>query len=294
MRSRVLLSALLFALVVLAPARAATSKVSITAQGFTPSAVTIAVGDTVTWTNNDTVNHQVDSNRAGFMSPLLKPGESYSFVYKNAGKFAYGDTVVKRNKGSVTVQAAATAVTQTASPTVVVYGLATTLSGAVSTRASGQTVTVFAKPYGQTAFTQVGSVVTTNNGAWSLVVKPRIETTYEARWRPTGATVSSAPAMVKVKPQVGLRVKSARGRVVTFFTRVRGARSFGGKILAFQRKNSRGRWVTLRKVTLASTSSATFRSRLPRGRSRVRLFMPAAQAAPGYVAGISRVLTLTR
>jgi hypothetical protein len=97
-----------------------------------------------------------------------------------------------------------------------------------------------------------------------------------------------------VRPQVGFRVKAARGRVVTFFTKVRGARSFAGKFVNLQRKNRLGRWVTLKRVTLGSTSSATFKSRLPRGRSTVRLFMPAAQAAPGYVAGISRSLTLSR
>jgi plastocyanin len=281
--------------VALSPARAATFKVTIAKSGFTPSAVTIGLGDTVTWTNTDTSSHQVESKTASFTSPLLKPGESYSFVYKKAGKFAYSDLVVKRNKGTVTVQAPAAAVSQRVSPALVVYGLPVTLSGAVTTRGSGETVTVFAKPYGQTQFAAIGSAVSSGNGNWSYIVKPTIETTYEARWKPpTTAQVVSAPALVRVRPQVGLRVKAARGRVVTFVTKVRGARSFAGKSLNFQRRNRLGRWVTLKKVTLGSRSSATFRSRLPSGRSTVRLYMPATQAAPGYVAGISRRLVLTR
>jgi plastocyanin len=294
MRSRILLAALLIALVALAPARAATFTITITPVGFTPSAVTIGPGDTVTWTNADVSSHQVESKSAGFSSPLLKPGDRYSFVYKSAGRFAYQDMVVKTNKGTVTVAAGAAAVTQKASRSLVVYGLTTTLSGAVSSKASGQTVTVHSKPFGQTQFTAVGSAISSTNGNWSFIVKPALQTTYEARWTVSTTTATSSPAVVNVRPQVVFRVKAANRRVVTFFTKVRGARPFGGKFVNLQRKNGLGRWVTLRKVTLGTTSSATFKARLPRGASSLRLFMPQTQAAPGYVAGISRTLTLTR
>ena len=295
MRSRVLLLALLLALLALAPARAATFTVTITKDGFSPKALTVAPNDTVTWTNGDTSTHQVESKSANFKSPVLQPGQSYSFVFKTAGKFNYTDLVVKRLKGAVTVQVGgAVTVTQKAVPALVVYGGSTTLSGAVSNKRAGETVNVFAKPFGQNQFAAVGSAVSGPNGSWSFVVKPRLQTAYEARWKPTGPIVVSPQTMVNVKPQVGLVKKAARGRVVTFFSKVRGARSFAGKSVNLQRKNRFGRWVNLKRVTLGSTSAATFKARLPRGRSTVRVFMPAAQAAPGYVAGTSRVLTLTR
>ena len=295
MRIRVALAALMLALLALAPARAATVTVTITKDGFTPSAVTVAPNDTVTWTNADSATHQVESKSANFKSPLLQPGQTYSFVFKTAGKFNYTDLIVKRLKGSVTVQAGgAVTVTQQVAPQLVVYGGSVTLSGAVSSRQAGQTVNVFAKPFGQTQFATVGSATTGPSGAWSFVVKPRLQTAYEARWKPTGPLVTSPQSTVNVKPQVGFSVRSARGRIVTFFTKVRGVRSFGGKYVNLQRRNSLGRWVNLKRVTLGSTSAATFKTRLPRGRSRVRVFMPAAQAAPGYVAGTSRVLTLSR
>jgi plastocyanin len=294
MRTRVLLSALLFALLALAPARAATFTVTITKDGFTPKALTVAPNDTVTWTNGDTATHQVES-KGNFKSPVLQPGQSYSFVFKTAGKFNYTDLVVKRLKGVVTVQAGgAVTVTQKAVPALIVYGGSTTLYGAVSNKRPGETVNVFAKPFGQNQFAAVGSAVSGPNGSWSFVVKPRLQTAYEARWRPTNQTVVSPQTMVNVKPQVGLVRKAASGRVVTFFSKVRGARSFAGKYVNLQRKNRFGRWVNLKRVTLGSTSAATFKARLPRGRSTVRVFMPAAQAAPGYVAGTSRVLTLSR
>jgi plastocyanin len=297
MRSRILLTLLLVFVVVLTPARAATFGISITRTGFTPSTLTVSVGDSVVWANADTANHQVESKSAGFTSPVLKPGETFTFTYQTPGRFAYQDQVVKKNRGTVTVQGATgppIAVTAAASKALVVYGATVTLAGAVSSKRAGETVTVYAQPFGTPAPAAVGAAITGSDGRWTYLVRPKLQTAYQARWKPTATTATSPSLTVKVRPQVGLRVQAARGRVVTFFTKARGVRSFAGKVLFFQRRNAFGQWVTLRKVTLGSTSAATFKARLPRGRSRVRTFMPARQAGPGYVAGISRTLVLTR
>ena len=200
MNRRLLLPVLLLALVFLGPAGAATTfTVSITKGGFVPKDLTIAPGDTITWTNADTSTHQVVSKDAGFASPLLKPGESYSFLFETAGRYAYEDpTVKKRTRGSVTVKPASqptTAVlTATASRALLVYGSALTLSGTVSSQRSGETVTVFSQPYGQTAPAAIGSALSTTGGGWSFIVKPALQTSYEARWKPaTGQMTTSSP-----------------------------------------------------------------------------------------------------
>lgn len=296
MRSRTLLAVLLAALVVLAPARAATFTVSITKGGFSPGALTIAVGDTVTWRNDDTTSHQIASKGAGFTSPLLKPGETFSFTYKNAGRFSYQDETVKKNHGTVTVQSSSTgaiSVTAAASKTLVVYGGTVTLSGATSSKRAGEAVTIFAQPYGTAALAAIGSATTDDGGSWSFIVRPKLETVYEARWKPA-ATATSPLVKVRVRPQVLFRVRAASGRTVTFFTKARAARSLAGKVLFLQRRNAFGQWVILRKATLTATSAVTFKARLPSGRSRVRMFMPKAQAGAGYVAGVSRTLVLVR
>ena len=92
----------------------------------------------------------------------------------------------------------AVAVTQKATPALVVYGGAVTLSGTVSNRRAGETVTVFAKPTGQNQFASVGSATSAPNGNWSFIVKPRLQTAYEARWRPTDQTVTSPQTDVNV------------------------------------------------------------------------------------------------
>jgi plastocyanin len=297
MRTRILFPVLLVALVVLAPARAATFTVAITKGGFVPEALTIAAGDTVTWRNDDTTSHQIASKSANFTSPLLKPGETFSFTYKNAGRFSYQDETVKKNHGTVTVQGAPTApisVTASASRTLVVYGSTVTLSGATSSKRAGETVTIFAQPFGAAAFAAIGAATTEGGGTWSFIVRPKLETVYEARWKPAAATATSSPVKVQVRPQVLFRIKAASGRTVTFFTKARAVRSLAGKTLYLQRRNAFGQWVILKRTTLTATSAVTFKARLPAGRSRVRMFLPKAQAGPGYLAGISRTLVLTR
>ena len=58
MRRLALVALAVASLAVAAPAGAATIHVSIKKSGFSPSSVRINFGDTVTWTNTDTSNHQ--------------------------------------------------------------------------------------------------------------------------------------------------------------------------------------------------------------------------------------------
>ena len=73
--------------------------VSITSSGFEPQSIKIKVGQTVTWTNNDALPHQVatdpyptEDGLVGFKSQnaTLK-SKTYSFTFARAGVFAYHD-----------------------------------------------------------------------------------------------------------------------------------------------------------------------------------------------------------
>jgi hypothetical protein len=96
-----------------------------------------------------------------------------------------------------------------------------------------------------------------------------------------------------VRPAIKLTLVSTHGSVGTFSTTVTAARSFAGKFVLVQRLASTGA-TTLRKVTLDSSSTATFKVRMHRGSSQLRGVMPTSQAAPGYIAGFSNVLTISR
>jgi plastocyanin len=276
-----------------APTAAAdTVTVAINRAGFTPNPARITAGDTVTWTNSDTRNRQVISKAAGFASPILKPGETYSHTFKVAGTFVYEETLVEpTQKGRVIVAAAATpppptgTLTLAASNSVVTYGGSLRLSGELSNGAAGEVVEVLATPFGQTtattAGTKVGEVRTTAGGEFDVAVKPTIQTVYRVRWK----TTLSGRVTIKVRPRIGLGIISV-GRGI-FSTKATSARSYAGRIVFFQRRTSLGQWVSLKRVRLGSLSSARFQVRLPKGVSRVRVYMTPTTAGPGYLAGIS-------
>src|SRR5919197_387659 len=125
MRRLAALAAASTALVAAAPAQAATIDVKITKSGFSPSSVRINFGDTVKWTNADTTNHQVVADNGSFASPILKPGASYSFTFKTAGRFPYHDAIKPSLKGVVRVNGPPPSLTFGATNPIVVYGTQT-------------------------------------------------------------------------------------------------------------------------------------------------------------------------
>ena len=184
--------------------------------------------------------------------------------------------------------AAPPAVTISLSRPTVVYGNSVTLSGKVSDNKAGQSVQVMAEPSPATSFSPLGSPVTTTAGGhWTEVVKPTIQTSYQATWK----SATSSTVTVKVRPLITLTLdKLATG---TFSTKATAARSFAGKFVLVQRLSSTG-VATLKKVTLDASSSATFRVRLHHGRNRLRAVMPTSQTTPGYITGMSKALTVNR
>jgi plastocyanin len=103
MRKLLLLLTFAAALAAPQPSLAATTKISITKSGFHPAAVTVAAGDAVTWTNDDTARHQVVAGTGSFSSPVLAPNQSYSHTFSTGGTFAYRDSIHPSLHASVTV-----------------------------------------------------------------------------------------------------------------------------------------------------------------------------------------------
>jgi plastocyanin len=80
------------------------SAVSITSAGFQPNALTVKVGTTVTWTNNDSAAHTVTSDTAGaFDSGPINQGATFTFTFGQAGTFTYHSTSDTGWAGTVTV-----------------------------------------------------------------------------------------------------------------------------------------------------------------------------------------------
>lgn len=88
-----------------------TTSVKITSSGFVPTTVTIKAGDSVTWTNDDTSIHTVNSSPHPThtdYAPLnlnqLKSGESKSLTFPQAGTYKYHNHLRPSLTGSVVVQ----------------------------------------------------------------------------------------------------------------------------------------------------------------------------------------------
>jgi len=72
---------------------------------FNPSTVNIKVGDTVTWTNDDSIAHDVTGD--GFKSGSagnIQGGGTYKHTFDKAGTFKYVCTVHPGMEGKVVVK----------------------------------------------------------------------------------------------------------------------------------------------------------------------------------------------
>jgi plastocyanin len=289
------------ALLVAAPAPARTSKtvaVEITKAGFTPANVSAQAGDSVTWTNKDTVNHQVVCKTCPFTSPVIAAGQTYTFAFAKAGKFAYTDPLNKNKKGNVTVAAAPATLSTSASPRVLEYGGTTTVSGTLSTGLANQKVDILAQACGENAAKVVQTVTTTTGGAFTYQVKPTLNTSYQARFGGGASAVTSALVPVSSRAIVSLR----RNALHRFTTQVTASQSFVGKAVLFQRWVQRKhKWSTVKTVFLGSrhaastplpgstVSAVTFGARIVKG-LKVRALLPPAQAGPCYIAAKSATI----
>jgi amicyanin len=56
---------------------------------FQTGMVTVKAGDVVVWRNLDVAEHTLTADSGAFESPLIKPGERWSFRFTTAGTFAY-------------------------------------------------------------------------------------------------------------------------------------------------------------------------------------------------------------
>ena len=245
--------ALVTTLAVVAAAGADTKTVQIVKSGFTPSSTTINVGDSVTWKNADTVNHQVVANDGSFASPVLKPGESFSQTFPKSGKVSYHDSLFANRNGSVTVNAPPANVTLQAGATTLVYGDSTTISGAVTNQLLNEPVTLTSQPYGK-GTQSIATTTTQANGTFSFGVSPTIQTSYQAHWR----TTASPSVSVNVAPRVGF---GQSGRL--YVVKVTSDIAYGGHYVWVQRKAPYGSFRNVKKIYLGPNSRAVFRVTIP-------------------------------
>ena len=287
------------------PATAATKTITITTSGFVPMNLTIKVGDTIGFTNTDTAAHEVlFKATTGFTctaTPLVvQPTKTQSCTWTVAGSYPYSDPNQRDRtfRGTVTVDPVppvdVPTVSLATSASVVKYGVGVTLSGKTVPTTAGTTVDILAMASGETTYSKVASVATTNGGTYTVAVTPEIQTSYRAEFQNGTARVVSTVEAVQVRPRVGLVLRTIKGVRAYFTVRVTSSQTYEGNYVLVQRKNSLGRWTTVKRTTLGAFSSDRFSVRIPNGTSRIRTLLPASQAGLGYLSSASRAIAVSR
>ncbi|HYY63268.1 MAG TPA: hypothetical protein VE688_01545 [Gaiellaceae bacterium] len=188
--------------------------------------------------------------------------------------------------GTAAATAAAPTVTLTQDRRTVFFGGTITLSGDISPAAANQKVTITQDPQDRPARTT--EAMTQADGSFSLDVQPRIQTTAQAKFQ----TAQSEQLIMFVRPRVGLRKFGARRFGVT----VVAGRSFVGNYVWVSRwDRSRHQWRNIKRVYLTryvkstGASTAAFSLRVRRS-TKLRAFLSAPQARPGYLNSYSNFI----
>jgi plastocyanin len=71
---------------------------------YAPSTLTVNRGDTIVWKNEDLVPHTVTADHGAFDSGSIAPGQSWRYVVRRAGDYAYHCTFHPNMHGTLHVR----------------------------------------------------------------------------------------------------------------------------------------------------------------------------------------------
>ena len=174
-----------FALLPVAPATAATSNATISNFTFSPNPLTIPVGTTVQWTNDDSVTHTVTANDGSFDSNDVSPHGTFTHTFNQAGTIAYHCNIHQSMHGTITVEAATTT-TAPPAPT-------TTTTAAPTTATTAAPTTTTTARLATTTTTRVTTTTTTRPAPTSTTRAAAAPTTTTTMQPPTTAPADTSP-----------------------------------------------------------------------------------------------------
>ncbi len=280
MKKLIVLLAGAAALLAAAASIAATTDVEISKTGITPKDVTVEAGDALNFKNTDTSAHALVVDKTA-CDLALQPQQQSACTFATPGTFAYDDTTTKDDKfsGKITVTPAVQrSVTLAVNRNIAIFGDSVTLSGATSTKAANETVTVSIRPVAEPAM-QV-PVTTTTNGVWSLRVQPRVRTEYQVQY----GNASSGKLVVVVRPRITFQKVGANKYLVVVLAN----KSLAGSTVQLTRYVAGTGWAPMDVAQLASISRTdsiavkTVTLNVSRG-TKLRAFMTDEQTGPNYI-----------
>jgi plastocyanin len=268
---RVAAAVLAVAAVVLAAGSAAadapTRTVTMPGKLYDPARLSVLVGTTVTWKNDDSVNHTVTGDGEGegsFSSGYLPPGGSFTYTFAKQGRYAFHCTIHKFMRGEVDVFGLVLSGPEgpvTAGRRVVFAGLAPPGTESVALRGGAAERTVRARPDGSYA---VGVTVTVP-GTYVAVAGELRSPALRVRVRPT-------VHVVRAREELRVSVDPARP---------------GATAVLQSYDRERFAWRSLARTRLDAGSRARFPLAGVSGRARVLVV-----GTKGWADGFSRAVLL--
>jgi plastocyanin len=245
-------------------ADAPTRTITMPGKVYDPTSIDVLVGTTVTWKNDDAINHTATADDDAFASGYIAPGGSFSFAFTKEGRYAFHCSIHKFMKGEIDV-----------------FGLV--LSGPEAPVISGQRV-VFAglAPPGtpEVVLRGVGSGVT---------LHPRPDGSFAARlavaqpsvFRAVAGALSSPRVRVAVRPRIRLALGGGVLRASTTPARP------GAPVVLQRYDRERFDWVVVARSKLDRRSRVRFT--VDGGRQRLRVLV---RGSGGWAPAASRPVAL--
>ncbi len=273
-------------------ALAAGVSVSLTSTGPQPETVTINWNDTVTYANNDSVEHVVSIPREEFQSPAVPPGGNLEYVFDGRGGNYNVVQVGRRNFSSRVAVRVEGNLSFKASLKVVPFGKTVTLSG--QSPYPGTPVFVRSRDAGSSDDYKILLQLTAaDDGIYSASIRPKIGARYQARVAADQIASGAVDLAVRPTISIGLSRKSAAtGASVTVVGRVLPVRSAErADLLGYDKR--RKRWVPLASKAIGSSGRLSYKYKVVEGATRLRIAIRRSAVAAGYVTAESRIVTVT-
>jgi plastocyanin len=268
-------------------ALAASTSISLTADGPQPETVTVNWGDTVVYSNSDSVEHAIRIPRAEVTTPSIPPGGTFEQKYEGRGGNYNFVQVGRRNHSGQVVVKVEGDVTLKASAVVVPYGKSVTLSG--TSAYPGHPVVVRGRNAGAGGdWKNVLEVVAAENGTFSGRLRPKVGARYQAR--AAADQLASKMVDVAVKPRVTIAVSrrtAPAGSTLTVTGRILpGGAVDRADLVGYDQR--RKRWVTVSTRAVAKNGKVVFRVKVEEGANRLKISFRRSSTSAGYTPAESR------
>jgi len=263
------------------------ASISLTASGPQPETVTVNWGDTVVYSNADSVEHAIRIPRAEVTTPAIPPGGTFEQKYEGrGGNYNFVQVGTRNHAGQVVVKVDGD-VTLKASAATVQYGKSVSLSGTSSY--PGHPVVIRGREAGAGGdWKDVLELVAGEDGSYSGSLRPKAGARYQAR--AAADQLASKMVDVAVKPSVKIAVSrrvAPAGSTLTVTGRILpGGAVDRADLLGYDLR--RKRWVTVSTRAVAKSGKVVYRVKVEAGANRLKISFRRGSTSAGYTPAESR------